>query len=212
MLDVGATIGADADQLVDFAIMGEAMARCLFGIERPTVGLLNIGVEEIKGIEQVKEAGRLLRELRLPIEYIGFVEGDDIGKGTVDVVVTEGFTGNIALKTAEGTARQLTSYLKQALNRSLFTRIGAIWLAGRFRGGAGARWTRGRAMAACSSASTASWSRAMAAPTLSALPRQSTSPSTWCENRIVEKIAADMAVKSTAAAGFGRRSRGRALR
>src|SRR6187549_2660362 len=72
VLDVGASIGADADQLVDFAIMGEALARCLFGIERPTVGLLNIGVEEIKGIEQVKEAGRRLRELKLPIEYIGF--------------------------------------------------------------------------------------------------------------------------------------------
>jgi len=124
VLDVGATIGADAEQLVDFAIMGEAMARCRFGIERPTVGLLNIGVEEVKGIEQVKEAGRLLRASKLPIEYVGFVEGDDIGKGKVDVVVTEGFTGNIALKTAEGTARQLTTYLRQAMERSLITRIG----------------------------------------------------------------------------------------
>ena len=124
VLDVGATIGADAEQLVDFAIMGEAMARCLFGIERPTVGLLNIGVEEVKGIEQVKQAGRLLRVSGLPIEYAGFVEGDDIGKGKVDVVVTEGFTGNIALKTAEGTARQISTYLRQSMERSLITRIG----------------------------------------------------------------------------------------
>jgi len=124
VLDVGATIGADAEQLVDFAIMGEAMARCLFGIERPTVGLLNIGVEEVKGIEQVKQAGRLLRVSGLPIEYAGFVEGDDIGKGKVDVVVTEGFTGNIALKTAEGTARQISTYLRQSMERSLITRVG----------------------------------------------------------------------------------------
>ena len=106
VLDVGANIGADAEMLVDFSIMGEAMARSLFGIERPTVGLLNVGVEEIKGIEQVKAAGQMLRNSHLPIEYYGFVEGDDVGKGTVDVVVTEGFTGNIALKTAEGTARE----------------------------------------------------------------------------------------------------------
>ncbi len=82
VLDVGATIGADATQLVEFAVMGEAMARCLFGLEKPTVGLLNVGVEEIKGVEQVKEAGRILRDASLPLEYIGFVEGDDIGKGT----------------------------------------------------------------------------------------------------------------------------------
>jgi phosphate acyltransferase len=115
VLDVGATIGADAEQLFDFAIMGEAMARCLFHLERPTVGLLNVGVEEIKGIEEVKEAARLLRESGLPMEYIGFVEGDDISKGTADVVVTEGFTGNIALKTAEGTAKQIGVYLKSEM-------------------------------------------------------------------------------------------------
>ena len=133
VLDVGATIGADARQLVEFAVMGEAMARCLFGLEKPTVGLLNIGVEEIKGVEQVKEAARLLRELDLPIDYEGFVEGDDIGKGTVDVVVTEGFTGNIALKAAEGTAKQLASYLKAALSRTLMSRLGAVLAAGAFR-------------------------------------------------------------------------------
>ena len=132
VLDVGATIGADATQLVEFAVMGEAMARCLLGLEKPTVGLLNVGVEEIKGAEQVKEAGRILRESKLPIEYAGFVEGDDIGKGTVDVVVTEGFTGNIALKAAEGTAKQLSSYLKRCLSRTLMSRLGALLASGAF--------------------------------------------------------------------------------
>jgi glycerol-3-phosphate acyltransferase PlsX len=132
VLDVGATIGADARQLVEFALMGEAMARSLLGRERPSVGLLNIGVEEIKGVEQVKEAGRLLRQLGLPLEYAGFIEGDDIGKGTVDVVVTEGFTGNIALKTAEGTATQLATTLRAALNRTLLSKIGAFIASGAF--------------------------------------------------------------------------------
>ena len=132
VLDVGATIGADANQLVEFAVMGEAMARCLFGVEKPTVGLLNVGVEEIKGVEQVKEAGRILRDAKLPLEYIGFVEGDDIGKGTADVVVTEGFTGNIALKAAEGTAKQLATYLKQSLMRTWLSKLGALLASGAF--------------------------------------------------------------------------------
>jgi phosphate acyltransferase len=132
VLDVGATIGADASQLVEFALMGEAMARCLFGLDRPTVGLLNVGVEEMKGVEQVKEAGQLLRDLKLPLEYAGFIEGDDIGKGTVDVVVTEGFTGNIALKTAEGTAKQLATYLRIVLNRTLISKLGAFLATGAF--------------------------------------------------------------------------------
>lgn len=132
VLDVGATIGADARQLVEFSLMGEAMARSLLGLERPTVGLLNIGVEEVKGLEEVKEAGRLLRNLGLPLEYAGFIEGDDIGKGTVDVVVTEGFTGNIALKTAEGTAKQLATYLRLALTRTLLSKLGALLASGAF--------------------------------------------------------------------------------
>ena len=132
VLDVGATIGADAEMLMDFAIMGEAMARSLFGIDRPTVGLLNVGVEEIKGVEEVKAAGRMLRNSHLPIEYYGFVEGDDVGKGTVDVVVVEGFTGNIALKTAEGTARQMASYLKAEMNRSLLSKLGYLLARGAF--------------------------------------------------------------------------------
>jgi phosphate acyltransferase len=134
VLDVGASIGADADHLVDLALMGAATARILFGLTRPTVGLLNIGVEEAKGLEQVREAGRILREENFAdIDYTGFVEGDDIGRGKVDVVVTEGFAGNIALKTAEGTARQIGEYLKGAMNRSLSARIGYLFARSAFR-------------------------------------------------------------------------------
>ena len=127
VLDVGATIGADAEHLVDLAIMGSAMARIMLGVERPTVGLLNVGTEEIKGLEEVKAAARRLRETHLPtLQYHGFVEGDDLGKGTVDVVVTEGFTGNIALKTAEGTAKQVGQYMRAAFTSSLMSKIGAF--------------------------------------------------------------------------------------
>jgi phosphate acyltransferase len=133
VLDVGASVGADARQLLEFCVMGEAMARSLFGLEQPTVGLLNVGVEEIKGNEHVKEAARLLREMQLPIHYYGFVEGDDISKGTVDVVVTEGFTGNVALKTAEGTAKQISGFLRSALNSTLLSKLGAFLAQGAFR-------------------------------------------------------------------------------
>jgi glycerol-3-phosphate acyltransferase PlsX len=127
VLDLGATIGADAQHLVDLAIMGSAMARIVFGLERPTVGLLNIGTEEVKGLEEVKTASRILREAAMPdLDYRGFVEGDDIGKGTVDVVVTEGFAGNIALKTAEGTAKQIAAYLRQALRSSIWSKLGYL--------------------------------------------------------------------------------------
>ncbi|MCT8973047.1 phosphate acyltransferase PlsX [Microbaculum marinisediminis] len=127
VLDVGATIGSDAEQLVGFSVMGEAMARALFGVHRPKVGLLNIGVEEVKGLEYIRAAGQILREGNIPIDYAGFIEGDDIGKGTVDVVVCEGFTGNIALKTAEGTAKQIAEYLRQGMRRSLLSRIGFLF-------------------------------------------------------------------------------------
>ncbi len=134
VLDLGASIGADAEQLVDMAMMGAAMARIVFSIERPTVGLLNIGVEEVKGLEAVREANRILREEKLPdLDYQGFVEGDDIGQGKVDVVVTEGFAGNIALKTAEGTARQLGEYLRGAMTRTLGARIGYLFARSAFR-------------------------------------------------------------------------------
>ena len=128
VLDVGATIGADARQLVDLAIMGSAMAQIMFDIDKPTVGLLNVGVEEMKGVEEVKLAAKILRETEMPgLTYAGFVEGDDIGRGTVDVVVTEGFAGNIALKTAEGTAKQIAGYLKAAMGRSLMSKIGYLF-------------------------------------------------------------------------------------
>jgi glycerol-3-phosphate acyltransferase PlsX len=127
VLDVGASIGADARHLVAMAVMGGGMARALFNLERARVGLLNIGVEEVKGLDAVREAGGILRAADLPeIEYAGFVEGDDIGKGTVDVVVTEGFAGNIALKTAEGTARQLSEYLRSAMAKTLLSRLGYV--------------------------------------------------------------------------------------
>jgi glycerol-3-phosphate acyltransferase PlsX len=134
VLDLGASIGADAQHLVALAVMGSAMARVLFDLERPTVGLLNVGVEEIKGLEPVREAGKALREANFAhLDYLGFVEGDDIGKGTVDVVVTEGFAGNIALKTAEGTARQFATYLKSAMARTLSARIGYLLAREAFR-------------------------------------------------------------------------------
>ncbi|SNZ07359.1 phosphate:acyl-[acyl carrier protein] acyltransferase [Cohaesibacter gelatinilyticus] len=134
VLDVGATIGADAQQLIDFAMMGGAMARALLDIERPTVGLLNIGEEDVKGLDEVKEAGRLMREFELPkLDYQGFVEGDDLGRGTVDVVVTEGFAGNIALKTAEGTAKQLAEYLRSAMSRTLMAKIGYMFARSAFQ-------------------------------------------------------------------------------
>ncbi|MGV2975392.1 phosphate acyltransferase PlsX [Roseibium alexandrii] len=133
VLDVGATIGADAQQLIDFAILGGAMARALFGIQKPTVGLLNIGVEEVKGLEEVRTAGRLLRETPLrSLQYSGFVEGNDLGAGTVDVVVTEGFAGNIALKTAEGTAKQIGSYLRSSMNRTFMSKLGYLFAKGAF--------------------------------------------------------------------------------
>jgi glycerol-3-phosphate acyltransferase PlsX len=130
VLDVGANVENDAGQLVDFAIMGEAFARTVLGLERPTVGLLNVGAEEMKGHEAVKSAAQTLREVSLPMEFCGFVEGDDIAEGTVDVVVTDGFTGNIALKTAEGTAKLVAGFLRSALRRSPMARVGALLAAG----------------------------------------------------------------------------------
>jgi glycerol-3-phosphate acyltransferase PlsX len=133
VLDVGANVGADSRQLVEFALMGAAMARALFGVEKPSIGLLNIGVEEVKGLDEIREAAAVLKEAPIPIRYHGFVEGDDVGHGVVDVVVTDGFTGNIALKTAEGTAKQIGEYLRAAMGRSLLARIGAILAQGAFR-------------------------------------------------------------------------------
>ena len=133
VLDAGANVGCDAYQLVDFAVMGGAFARVLFGLQKPLVALLNIGIEEMKGNEAVKAAAQVLRQAHLPMEFYGYVEGDDICAGTVDVVVTDGFTGNVALKTAEGTARLVGKYLREALNRSLLSRLGAFLAGGAFK-------------------------------------------------------------------------------
>jgi len=134
VLDLGATIGGDAHHLMALAVMGSAMASVLFDLERPTVGLLNIGVEEIKGREEIREAAELLRAMDLPqLEYIGFVEGDGIGKGAADVIVAEGFSGNIALKAAEGTARQINDFLRAALSRTWRSKIGYLFAKNAFK-------------------------------------------------------------------------------
>jgi glycerol-3-phosphate acyltransferase PlsX len=125
VLDVGANVDADAEQLVTFAIMGEAFARATLGVERPSVGLLNIGSEEMKGHEEVREAHELLRNSPLKMDYRGFIEGDDISGGAVDVVVTDGFTGNVALKTGEGVARMLASRMREAFTSNLSSKMGA---------------------------------------------------------------------------------------
>jgi len=130
VLDCGANVVATDEQLVDFAVMGEAFARAILGLEQPSVGLLNVGSEEQKGNDAVKSAAAILRGAGAGMNFHGFVEGDDITKGTVDVVVTDGFTGNIALKTAEGTAKLVGTYLRQALKRSLLGTIGAAIASG----------------------------------------------------------------------------------
>lgn len=126
LLDVGANVEADSEQLVEFAIMGEAFQRAVSGNERPSVALLNVGAEDQKGHEEIRSAARLIREANLDLNFQGFVEGDDIAKGTVDVVVTDGFTGNISLKTGEGTARLVGQLLREALTSGPFAMLGAL--------------------------------------------------------------------------------------
>jgi glycerol-3-phosphate acyltransferase PlsX len=130
VLDCGANVTTSAEQLVDFAVMGEAFARVIFSLERPRIGILNVGSEEMKGNDAVKGAAHILRNTNLPMEFHGFIEGGDIAEGIVDVVVTDGFTGNIALKTAEGTAKLVAQFLRNALTRSLLGRAGAFLASG----------------------------------------------------------------------------------
>jgi glycerol-3-phosphate acyltransferase PlsX len=125
MLDLGADIAADAEQLVEFAIMGVAFARAVNGVQNPKVALLNIGEEELKGHESIREAARLLRTSNLPIDFRGFIEADKIGSADIDVIVTDGFTGNIALKTAEGIAKMISDMLKDALKSGPLAMLGA---------------------------------------------------------------------------------------
>jgi len=124
MLDLGANVDSTAEHLFQFAVMGSVLASAVENIERPTVGLLNIGSEEMKGNERVKEAAKLLAASN--INYVGFVEGDDIFKGTVDVVVCDGFVGNVALKTCEGVAKMLSSSLKEEFLRTPLTKLAAL--------------------------------------------------------------------------------------
>lgn len=130
VLDVGANVNSDAHQLVEFAIMGEAFHRAVHHIEKPTIGLLNVGSEDMKGRDEVRQAAAILKDGAFDLDYRGFVEGDDLSKGTVDVVVTDGFTGNIALKTAEGTARLISGLMKEALLSTPFSRLGALIASG----------------------------------------------------------------------------------
>jgi glycerol-3-phosphate acyltransferase PlsX len=123
-LDLGANIECDAANLVDFAIMGAVFARTVLGRIDPSVGILNVGTEELKGHEEVRQAAAILRAADLPFVFHGFVEGDDLAAGSTDVVVTDGFTGNVALKTAEGVTHLYTDYLKRALLSSWRGRVG----------------------------------------------------------------------------------------
>jgi glycerol-3-phosphate acyltransferase PlsX len=126
MLDLGANVECDAETLVQFAIMGDAFARVVLSLQSPKIGILNVGSEEMKGIEEVKKAAALLRNPELGLNFHGFVEGNDIGEGTVDVVVTDGFTGNVALKTAEGIGRMVSRYMRNAFNSSLLAKLGYL--------------------------------------------------------------------------------------
>ena len=124
MLDLGANIECDKNNLIQFALMGQAFAKIVIGIKNPKVSLLNVGEEEIKGFSYLQDASETLKKLNKIINYCGYIEGDRITDGLVDVIVTDGFTGNIALKTAEGTASFFTTSLKDSLRKSLFSKLG----------------------------------------------------------------------------------------
>lgn len=124
MLDLGANVDTSAENLLEFAVMGSVLTSAVENIESPTIGLLNIGEEEVKGNERVKEASRLLAASSL--NFVGFIEGDDIYKGRVDVVVCDGFVGNVALKTSEGVAKMISHAMKEEFSRSLFTKLAAL--------------------------------------------------------------------------------------
>jgi glycerol-3-phosphate acyltransferase PlsX len=129
MLDLGANVECDADNLVQFARMGHIFAQTILGWDNPSLGLLNVGAEGQRGREEIREAAAILVRDFPKLNYHGFVEGNDITAGTVDVIVTDGFTGNIALKTAEGTAKLVSDFTKQAFNNSLMAKIGYLFAA-----------------------------------------------------------------------------------
>jgi phosphate acyltransferase len=130
MLDLGANVECDADNLAEFSVMGSVFAQVLLGLDSPKVGLLNVGSEELKGHEELRTAAAWLRRGGSPINFHGFVEGNDIGSGLVDVVVTDGFTGNVALKAIEGTAKLYTSFVRDAFRTSTFAKIGYLFASG----------------------------------------------------------------------------------
>jgi len=126
VLDIGANVECDASHLTEFAVMGEAYYRALFHKKDPSIGLLNVGTEELKGNATIKAAHERLNNSELDLNYRGYVEGNDISFGDVDVIVTDGFTGNIALKTAEGTAKLISKFFKESLQASLWSKFTAM--------------------------------------------------------------------------------------
>lgn len=126
MLDMGANVECSSDVLFQFAVMGHAFARAVYKIKQPTIGLLNVGSEEAKGHDNVKNAAALIRQSDLKDDFFGYVEGNDITKGTVDVVVTDGFTGNVTLKAIEGTVKLMSAIIKEGFNRSILSKLGYL--------------------------------------------------------------------------------------
>ncbi|MBI1180546.1 MAG: phosphate acyltransferase PlsX [Alphaproteobacteria bacterium] len=133
MLDLGANVECSAENLIEFAVMGAAYARLVLGVSRPKVALLNIGTEELKGNDEVKQAAERLRATELDFDFVGFAEGNDLGEGTADVFVTDGFTGNVALKTMEGTALLITHLFRRAFRNSVMSMLGYLLARGGLR-------------------------------------------------------------------------------
>jgi glycerol-3-phosphate acyltransferase PlsX len=133
MLDLGANVVCDETNLTEFAVLGSVFAKTVLGLDEPSVGLLNVGAEEVKGHEALRDAAAMLRVEGSPVNLHGFIEGNDIGTGTVDVVVTDGFTGNIALKAMEGTAKLYTDFVRDAFKTSSFAKLGYLFASGAWR-------------------------------------------------------------------------------
>jgi phosphate acyltransferase len=126
MLDLGANVQCNSRNLVEFAVMGDVFARTVLGLTAPTIGLLNVGSEDMKGDDRLRQAAEVLRASHIGPQFHGFVEGDDIASGTTDVVVTDGFTGNVALKTGEGALRLMGGLLRQVFAASLMSKLAYV--------------------------------------------------------------------------------------
>jgi glycerol-3-phosphate acyltransferase PlsX len=126
VLDLGANVDCDPEHLVQFALMGAVYANVVLEKSNPTIGLINVGEEEQKGNDLVRKTAAILREATLPGKFVGFIEGNDIGKGTVDVAVTDGFTGNVLLKTAEGTAHFIKQVIRSVADESIISKLGLL--------------------------------------------------------------------------------------